>query len=110
MNVVVSREAARDIQEAVAFFELRRPGLGADFRSEVFKTFELLSEFPRIGRMHNDLYKWPITRFAYSIIYRLRNEAVQVWTQSVPSRASDRGVSDIRLTHIAARFCCVHTG
>ncbi len=78
-------DAARDeLAAAVAWYDERRPGLGVDVLTEVQHTLELIERHPRVGTpvphvpAELGTRRLALRRFPYSIIYRLRGEAIHV--------------------------------
>jgi plasmid stabilization system protein ParE len=48
LRIDLHTEAIRDLDEAVAWYEARQPGLGAVFLREVSRAFEIIGENPRM--------------------------------------------------------------
>lgn len=65
-------EVEQDMAEAAAWYEARRPGLGAEFVEEVIRVWHELAENPLLNsRRHprkNIRWRYP-ERFPYRIIY-----------------------------------------
>lgn len=63
-------DAEAEIAEAHDWYEERRPGLGADFLSEVRKALADIEEFPeRYPVVRNDVRRRLLNRFPYSILF-----------------------------------------
>ncbi len=72
LPVVVNPLAEEDIEEARAYYEARRVGLGDDFMERMREAVSHISAFPEIHALaHKDLRRGPIQRFPYAIIYRV---------------------------------------
>jgi len=73
-RVVVRPEVRVDPDEAAAWYEGRRAGLGREFVAEVAKIFPALAENPFLNsrRHHIRHIRWRYPeRFPYRIIYRV---------------------------------------
>jgi len=70
-GVVVHAEARRELLEAQKYYDERREGYGPLFVDAIEREFDLLLEFPRIGKplvmgaRRRTVRDWP-----YSIVYR----------------------------------------
>jgi plasmid stabilization system protein ParE len=78
-------DAARDeLRAAVAWYEEKRPGLGAEFLAEVQGTLELIERHPGLGghvpqvASERGARRLPLRRFPYAIVYRQREAEIQV--------------------------------
>ena len=76
-RVVVRPEAEQDISEAAAWYEIRQPGLGGEFRQAVLDVLETLVDNPLLNcRQHprrNIRWRLP-QRFPYRVIYEVIQE------------------------------------
>ena len=78
-DVQVRRAAELDVAEAQVWYESRQSGLGAEFRSEIFRVFDRLAETPFIYQIvHRDVRRAIVSRFPYLIWYRVVGETVIV--------------------------------
>ena len=65
-------EARLELEEAVAYYESRRVGLGADFREKAEAAVGRISETPeRWSPLTNDTRRFLLRRFPYSIVYTM---------------------------------------
>lgn len=78
-------DAARDeLRGAVAWYEEKRPGLGAELVAEVEGTLELIERHPGLGgsvprvASERGTRRLPLRRFPYAIVYRERQVEIQV--------------------------------
>ena len=72
-------QAIAEIEEAFAFYELRVPGLGGDFRTEAHHALSLVLEHPRAWkRVGHGLRQCKLNRFPYALVYGLEGEHVIV--------------------------------
>jgi plasmid stabilization system protein ParE len=72
--------AARlELAAAMTVGEGRASGLGRELLSEVRRVLELLCDTPHIGQLLDDqLRRFPLTRFPFAIIYRLKSDTLRV--------------------------------
>ena len=88
-------EVEDDMTEAVAWYEARQPGLGAEFIEEVLRVWHVLAENPLLNsRRHprkNIRWRYP-ERFPYRVIYEVREaERVVVVAAVLHAARHDRG-------------------
>lgn len=80
----VDSAAEEEFQAAVAWYENRRPGLGARFFAEVSRVVNMIRRQPGVGgsvprvRAHHGARRVPLRRFPYFVIYRERTAEIQV--------------------------------
>ena len=77
----VGRAARHDIDSIAAFYAGERRDLGARFIGEVFRSLQLLQEYPRLGRRVGENYRrFPLHGFPFFINYRIddTNDLVRV--------------------------------
>lgn len=78
-EIQVRRAAGLDIAKAQVWYESQRSGLGAQFRSEVSRVIDRLSESPLIYQIvHRDVRRAIVRRFPYLVWYRVVGEIVIV--------------------------------
>lgn len=71
--------ALQELIDAARYYESRLPGLGTDFKSEVNRSLELLSENPDIGAVVEAPYRrLLLDRFPFSVIYRTRESTLRI--------------------------------
>lgn len=77
--IVVRRDAAADIEEAFAWYEAQRSGLGNDFRSELRTTLERVAQAPeRYPVVLRSTQRVFMRRFPYGVFYRVYPEVIVV--------------------------------
>ena len=80
----VESAAEEELRVAVAWYENRRPGLGARFFAEVGRVLELILRNPGVGglvprvRAKCGTRRVPLRRFPYFVIYRERVSEIQL--------------------------------
>ena len=81
MKLVVRSAAKLEIVAAAEFYEKKRLGLGREFFREVDVIFSVFRRQPYIGQaIEGDLglRGFPLKRFPYLVIYRLKNDEIKV--------------------------------
>lgn len=79
MNLVVDADAREELQEATAFYEAARPGLGTRFVDAVEAGFRRVSEQPRLyRRIRGRFRRYLLERFPYGLIYSIEADCVYV--------------------------------
>jgi plasmid stabilization system protein ParE len=80
-------EARLEYREAAAFYEARRPGLGATFTVEVEAAIERILETPDRWRSIEQDVRRCLTRvFPYAILYTVENDFVLIIAVAHASR------------------------
>src|SRR5438477_5627574 len=78
-RIVVRDDAVQELAAARDFYDTNRPGYGNRFADAVDHAFELLVEYPLIGKevrprvRRMTLHGWP-----YAIIYFVRDDAIVI--------------------------------
>lgn len=71
MKVEFHPLAAKELSDAVQFYEGKARGIGDDFVNEVERLLEVLQTHPELGRpVPGDVRTVPARRFPYTLIYR----------------------------------------
>jgi len=81
MNEEVSfhRLAELELNEAAAYYELEKPGLGARFLREVDRCIESLVKHPQAGAIIlGDVRRRLVRRFPYAVLYTIKPEGVRI--------------------------------
>lgn len=72
-------EARKEYLEAAAFYEKRRPGLGAAFTFEIEATIERIIESPTRWRVvEQDVRRCLSHTFPYGILYTIEGDSVLI--------------------------------
>jgi plasmid stabilization system protein ParE len=87
----LGESAAAELAEAVRWYEARRPGLGAEFRDVMGVAFDRIRRQPDAGSRVPvpstvGLRRHLIPRFAYQVIYYLRNGEITIVAVAHTSR------------------------
>ena len=79
LKVVFRRAARAEFDAAALRYDMQRPGLGAQFVSEVSRAVDLAAAHPeRFSIKHSDIRCVPARRFPYSVFYRVESERIVV--------------------------------
>jgi plasmid stabilization system protein ParE len=72
-------EARVDIEDAHAWYEMQRPGMGEHFRHELDRLWCLLEQFPTLGRgVHRDFRRALVRHFPYAVYYLVVGDTVEI--------------------------------
>lgn len=72
MKFRVLAEAEQDLDDAVAFYNARRPGLGIEFAAAVAEGIERIAENPRLWHpLGPRTRRYRLKRFPYGLVYHL---------------------------------------
>jgi plasmid stabilization system protein ParE len=79
LPVVFRLTALTELDEAAAWYEGQRAGLGADFVAEVQQLLDTIASHPdRYPIAERDVREAPVSRFPYCIYYRIKPDRVVV--------------------------------
>ncbi len=77
--LLLRREAAADLVEAVEWYDARRGGLGGDFLTAVRAVLTSIEESPeRFPLVRGDVRRAPLRRFPYAIFYIVEEDQTVV--------------------------------
>jgi len=72
MRVEYHPETVNDLNDATAYYDKQHPGLGAEFRAEIYETIDRIVAGPLLHRtIRFDLRRCFVHRFPFSILYRI---------------------------------------
>jgi len=79
LRVVFRRAAKDELEEAAAWYEDRRRGLGVEFLNEIGEAIERAATHPeRHPSVCGDVQRTVLRRFPYAIYFRQRNQVLVV--------------------------------
>jgi plasmid stabilization system protein ParE len=79
MEVSFHRLAERELNEAAAYYEGEKPGLGARFLREVDRCIDSLLKHPEAGAIVIEAVRRRLVRrFPYAILYSIKPEVVRI--------------------------------
>jgi plasmid stabilization system protein ParE len=71
--------AEEEFDEAIRYYEERRPGLGLEFAEEVYGAIARIVEFPNAWTsMSKRTRRCLLHRFPFGVIYQVRSEAIRI--------------------------------
>ena len=77
MNVIFSRYAKSELEDATRFYELEFEGLGRRFKEEVKKAAIRTSEYPKAWSVERgDVRKCLLHRFPYKLLYSIEDDHI----------------------------------
>ena len=72
MRLEFHPDTAKDVQDAVRYFENQRPGLADEFQLEVSEALDRICASPsRFPKIEANIRRCLVHRFPYSILYRI---------------------------------------
>jgi toxin ParE2 len=79
MILLISQAAQRDIDQAIAFYEIQRTGLGLEFAAELDAAFKLIENFPSAWHpMSRNSRRCRLNRFPFGVIYQAKQDQIIV--------------------------------
>ena len=79
LPVIFHRAARAEFDEAHAWYEKQRPGLGEEFSERVHEVLNSIATFPEIHQCtYKDVRRAVVRRFPYLILYRIKPSRVRV--------------------------------
>ncbi len=79
-NLLLAPEAERDLDEAYAWYEHHRIGLGEDFLSSVDACVRAICREPEIhAKVHEEYRRALVRRFPYAVFYEYADDMVKVY-------------------------------
>jgi plasmid stabilization system protein ParE len=90
VRLVVASPAARDLFNAIDFYDAVAPGLGQDLIDEFDRALGQILEFPQSGSPSlRDTRRTLLRRFPFSIVYRVKPDVIEVVALAHRSRKPD---------------------
>jgi plasmid stabilization system protein ParE len=79
-NLILAPEAEQDLDEAYAWYERQRAGLGADFLSRVDACIQTILRMPQMyAVVHENYRRALVRRFPYAVFYEYATDAVTIY-------------------------------
>lgn len=77
MNVVFSKYAKLELEDAINFYEIKYEGLGQNFKEEVKKAAIRISEYPKAWSIERgDVRKCLLHTFPYKLLYSIEEDHI----------------------------------
>jgi plasmid stabilization system protein ParE len=90
-RVLFGPQAEAELLEARAWYDERRPGLGASFAASVERTVERIVETPlAYSRVHGETRRAVLRRFPYALYFRVLPEELVILAVMHGGRRPDR--------------------
>lgn len=72
-------EVEADINQAAAWYEQQRSGLGAEFAREIWRTIDTLADNSLLYRVQHRVLRWIVPkRFPYRIVFTVGTDCVVI--------------------------------
>jgi toxin ParE1/3/4 len=79
MRVAFHPLAERELNEAAAYYDLERPGLGAVFLAEAERSTRLVVGHPHAApAVRGTIRRCLLRRFPYALLYRIRGQEIRI--------------------------------
>lgn len=79
LRLHVRPESEQDLEDAAAWHEEQRRGLGQEFLDEVLRSFRQVTEQPRLyPTVHRDTRRALTHRFPFGVFYRVEGDFIVV--------------------------------
>jgi len=83
----LTESAEQDLDDAFNYLHSQQPQLGVEFIEEFYKATARISRFPKSSaRFSNESRKCIMDKFSYSILYREKEDAIEIGAISHHSR------------------------
>ena len=94
MNVIFSRYAKLELEDAAYFYDLEFEGLGRRFNKEVEKAAKRISEYPKAwSSERGDIRKCLLHRFPYKLLYSIEKDHIFIIAVAHQHRKPDYWVN-----------------
>lgn len=79
MRARLLRAAEAEVDEAVAYFDEQRPGLGERFEQDLAETIRFITDHPRTGHpLTQSVRKFRLRTFRYNVIYVIDGDEIVI--------------------------------
>lgn len=79
LPVIFHELAQAEVNEAAAFYEAARHGLGEAFLAEIQRAVDALAATPLAGvEVDRGIRSWLVKKFPYVVLYRVRDDHTRV--------------------------------
>jgi plasmid stabilization system protein ParE len=91
VKLIIAPEAAEDLEDAYAWYERQRVGLGEDFLSRADACIQSTLRSPEMHRaVHENYRRALVRRFPYAVFYEYVNDTVIVYCVFHTSRDPEK--------------------
>jgi len=77
-SIVILEDAAQDMLDGKAFYEMQTQGAGSYFWDSIIADIESLYIYAGVHELHAELFRMLSRRFPYAIYYQLNNNIAQI--------------------------------
>ena len=97
MNLRYTRRALEDISEIANFIRTENPQAAERVRAAILDSLQLLTRFPRIGRVTtvSGVRKLVTRKYRYLVYYKLDNDAEEIVLLTVQHPARKRDIENM---------------
>ncbi len=79
MKLIFLEEAEQELADAIAYYNLEKPGLGDDFLLEVLSSLHRIDQFPDAWHpLSENTRRCQTRRFPYGIIYTVLDNSILI--------------------------------
>ena len=79
LKIIVSKTAARDIEQGIDYYKLQQKGLGRQFENLVHTTFKNIQKYPNAASFaYEDVRYKVMDKFPYIILYELNKTNIYI--------------------------------
>lgn len=79
MKLTFHSWSSDDLSGVIAYYNLRKDGLGATFLDEFIACVDTIRQYPLSGPVYDgDFRRTLVNRFPYAVIYRVRDDEIQI--------------------------------
>lgn len=78
-ELIIAPEAQQDLDEAYAWYESRRAGLGEEFLGSVDACVQRIWRMPMMYAIVQENYRRAVRRFPYAVFYEYTDDCVTVY-------------------------------
>jgi plasmid stabilization system protein ParE len=91
-----SPQSLRDIVEIADYIKSENPDAALRVRAEILRAFDILRQFPRIGRLQTteEVRKFVVRKYSFLIYYAVDEAAQELTILTVRHAARERDFSD----------------
>lgn len=90
MKLTFHSWSSDDLSEVIAYYNLRKDGLGSTFLDEFTACVDNIRQYPLSCPVYDgDFRRTLVNRFPYAVIYRVRDHEIQIMAISHVRRAPE---------------------
>ena len=79
MEVIFNELAVREMNDAIAYYELQFSGLGTAFKEEIQKAINRIIKYPKAWPIvDKDIRKYILHKYPYNVLYSLEKDHLYI--------------------------------